>query len=57
MFFLHIVANIGMTLGMTPVKGMPLPFVSYGGSALMANFIALGVLQSVFIDRQTIRFE
>lgn len=57
MFFLHILANIGMTLGMTPVKGMPLPFVSYGGSALMANFIALGVLQSVFIDRQTIRFE
>lgn len=57
MFFLHILANIGMTLGMTPVKGMPLPFVSYGGSALMANFIALGVLQSIFIDRQTIRFD
>ncbi len=57
MFFLHILANVGMTLGVTPVKGMPLPFVSYGGSSMLVNFIALGVLQSIYADRQTIRFE
>ena len=57
MIFLHVMANIGMTLGMTPVKGLPLPFVSYGGSSLMTNYVALGLLQSIWADRQTIRFD
>ncbi len=57
-FFLHITANIGMTLGMMPVKGLPLPFVSYGGSAILTNFIALGILQSIYRDSQSaISFE
>lgn len=57
MFFFHVAVNIGMTLGMMPVKGLPLPFVSYGGSAMLVNFVAIGILQSIYIDRQSIRFD
>ena len=39
--------NIGMTIGITPVTGIPLPFVSYGGSAMFADMIAVGLLQSI----------
>jgi rod shape determining protein RodA len=39
--------NIGMTVGIMPVTGLPLPFVSYGGSAIFADMIAIGVLQAV----------
>jgi rod shape determining protein RodA len=39
--------NIGMTLGIMPITGLPLPFVSYGGSAAFADMIAVGLLQSV----------
>ena len=41
--------NIGMTLGIMPVTGLPLPFVSYGGSAMFANLLAVGLLQNVHI--------
>jgi len=41
--------NVGMTLGIMPVTGLPLPFVSYGGSAMMANLIAIGLLQNVHL--------
>ncbi|MGI5164236.1 rod shape-determining protein RodA [Spirillospora sp. CA-253888] len=44
--------NIGMTLGIMPITGLPLPFVSYGGSATFANFIALGLLQAVHLRRR-----
>ena len=43
--------NIGMTLGIMPVTGIPLPFVSYGGSSMFANFVAIGLLQSVRMQR------
>lgn len=43
--------NIGMTLGIMPVTGLPLPFVSYGGSAIFANFMAIGLLQNVRLRR------
>ena len=39
--------NIGMTIGIMPITGLPLPFVSYGGSAVIADMIAIGLLQSV----------
>jgi rod shape determining protein RodA len=39
--------NIGMTLGIMPVTGLPLPFVSYGGSSMFANLMAVGLLQNV----------
>ncbi len=41
--------NIGMTLGIMPVTGLPLPFVSYGGSAMLANLVAVGLLQNVHL--------
>ena len=40
--------NIGMTIGIMPVTGLPLPFVSYGGSAIFADMIAVGALQAVY---------
>ena len=43
----HIFANIGMTLGLLPVVGMPLPFMSYGGSSLVTNMILVGLLLNV----------
>ena len=39
--------NIGMTIGITPITGLPLPFLSYGGSAIFADMIAIGLVQSV----------
>lgn len=46
-FAFQMFENIGMTLGIMPVAGIPLPFVSYGGSSMFANFIAIGMLESV----------
>ena len=43
--------NIGMTLGIMPVTGVPLPFVSYGGSSMFANLMAVGLLQNVHMRR------
>jgi rod shape determining protein RodA len=40
----HFVENIGMTVGLLPITGIPLPFISYGGSAMISNFLLLGVL-------------
>jgi rod shape determining protein RodA len=39
--------NIGMTIGLAPITGIPLPWLSYGGSALLTNFIAIGLVESV----------
>lgn len=46
-FAFQAFVNVGMTIGIMPVTGLPLPFVSYGGSALFADMLAVGVLQSV----------
>lgn len=43
--------NIGMTLGIMPVTGLPLPFVSYGGTSMFAVWIAIGLLQSIRVQR------
>ncbi|WP_329134221.1 rod shape-determining protein RodA [Streptomyces sp. NBC_00670] len=43
--------NVGMTLGIMPVAGLPLPFVSYGGSSMFAVWIAVGLLQSIRVQR------
>ena len=56
MFLVHIVASVGMTMGLLPVKGMTLPFVSYGGSSMVVNFAAVGLLQSIYMRRQKITF-
>jgi len=46
-FFFHIVENVGMVIGFMPVTGVPLPFVSYGGSSVLSAFLALGLVISV----------
>ena len=50
MVFFHVVINIGMNVGLFPVAGIPLPFVSAGGSSLLAMMMALGLVQSVAIQ-------
>lgn len=52
----HVLENVGMTLGVMPVTGIPLPFISYGGSALMANMVAIGLVLNVGMRRQKIMF-
>ncbi len=47
MFCTYFFINVGMTLGMMPVVGIPLPFMSYGGTALLSNFISAGVLINI----------
>ncbi len=44
MFFVHVLVNVGMTIGVMPITGIPLPFFSYGGSFMLACWIAMGVL-------------
>ena len=46
-FTFQMFENIGMTLGIMPVTGVPLPFVSYGGSSMFATWIAVGLLENV----------
>lgn len=47
MFAIYFFVNAGMTLGIMPVVGVPMPFMSYGGTALLSNFIAIGVLINI----------
>lgn len=47
MFATHVVLNIGMAVGLLPVIGLPLPLISYGGSAMLTALVALGILQSI----------
>lgn len=47
MIGIHVVINIGMTMGILPVTGIPLPFISYGGSSLLTNMIGIGLVMSV----------
>ena len=56
MFFFHITVNLGMTMGIMPVTGVPLPMFSYGGSSLMANLIAIGLLEGISMRRHKISF-
>lgn len=56
MFMFHIIENIGMTIGIMPVTGIPLPFISYGGSSLLTNLIAVSLVINVGMRRQVIRF-
>lgn len=51
-FFFHMIENIGMTIGLLPITGVPLPFVSYGGSSLITNFICIGLLLNISARRQ-----
>ncbi|HYN35823.1 MAG TPA: FtsW/RodA/SpoVE family cell cycle protein, partial [Actinomycetota bacterium] len=47
----QLFVNVGMTMGIMPITGIPLPFISYGGSSMMMNFIAVGLLHSIHMRR------
>jgi len=55
--FFQSMVNIGVNLGLMPVTGTPLPFVSYGGSSLLTFLLALGLVQSVLMRRKKLNFE
>lgn len=56
MIVFQVLINIGMTIGLAPVTGIPLPWLSYGRSSLITNFIALGIVESVANYRHRLRF-
>lgn len=51
-YFLHYLINVGMVVGIFPVIGIPLPFVSYGGSSLLVNWIMLGIVVNIYRNRK-----
>lgn len=55
-WFIQIFTNIGMNISLLPVTGIPLPFISYGGSALLTNFIAAGLVYNAQINRKKLEF-
>lgn len=57
MMFFHVFENIGMCLGLMPITGIPLPFISYGGSNLVTCFIAVGLVQNVRMRRRATKFD
>ena len=57
MLLFEIFVNVGVNLGLVPVAGIPLPFLSYGRSALLANFLALGLVQSVCLYGHRRRYD
>ncbi|MBF2047241.1 MAG: rod shape-determining protein RodA [Leptolyngbya sp. IPPAS B-1204] len=56
MIVFQVLINIGMTIGLAPITGIPLPWLSYGRSALLTNFIALGIVESVSNYRHRLKF-
>lgn len=56
-FSFHIIINIGMNLGIMPVTGLPLPFISYGGTNLIISLMAIGILQSIALNREGLEFK
>jgi rod shape determining protein RodA len=56
MLAFHIIVNIGMTIGMMPITGIPLPFMSYGGSALITDYLAAGILINVALQKDRLVF-
>ena len=57
MFLFHFVENVGMNIRMLPVTGIPLPFISYGGTSVIVNYIAIGIIISISMRRQRPMFE
>ena len=51
MLLFHIVTNMGMTIGLMPITGVPLPLISYGGSSLLTTIISTGFLLNFYANR------
>ena len=56
LLFIHIVINTGMTIGLIPVIGVPLPFVSYGGSSLIGNMIMVGLAMNFSRNKRSLGY-
>lgn len=56
MWAFHILENVGMVIGVMPVTGIPLPFVSYGGTSMLTNMIGIGLILNVRMRKQKIMF-
>ncbi len=54
MLWLHVMINTAMVMGLIPVVGVPMPFLSYGGTILLASCLAMGLLQNIYINRDAI---
>ena len=52
MLMFHVLVNVGMNIGIMPITGIPLPLMSSGGSSVIATFLALGLLQSIYVQAQ-----
>jgi rod shape determining protein RodA len=52
MLMFQVFVNVGMTLGVMPITGIPLPLMSYGGSSVLTTFMAIGLLQSIYVQAQ-----
>lgn len=55
-FFVHVFVNIGMNMGIMPVTGIPLPFISYGGTPILVDLAAIGILESIYSRYKKIDF-
>lgn len=56
MLTFHVIENVGMCIGLMPVTGIPLPFFSYGGSSLLSNIVAVGLVLNVKYRSKVINF-
>ncbi|EKD26351.1 MAG: Rod shape-determining protein RodA, partial [uncultured bacterium] len=52
----HITTNIGMTIGLMPITGLPLPLISYGGSSLMTTLFSLSILLNFYANKEQVLF-
>jgi rod shape determining protein RodA len=56
MMAFHVLVNVGMTIGIMPVTGIPLPFMSYGVSSLTTNLVSIGILLNIQVRQQKLMF-
>lgn len=56
MLLFHVMVNVGMTIGIMPITGIPLPFMSYGGTAMITDFAAIGILLNIRMQKDKLVF-
>jgi len=49
-FFVQVMVNIGMNMGLLPITGVTLPFISYGGSSLLSSMVLFGIIQRILLE-------
>jgi rod shape determining protein RodA len=54
MLLFQVVVNVGMTIGIMPITGVPLPLLSYGPASVLVTFLSLGLLQSIYVQGRKI---